>query len=151
RKNNHSEAYARLTLSAGEGTVGLNPSSCTKPAVSVHTKEFKDYPSKKYLTGFTAVTTSISTNPASMTSNLKSNSFLDRLIGRAEATKAGVDEAIMMTTDGRIAEGSVSNIFIVLENELRTPNLETGILAGVTRSVVLELAEKLGVDICECG
>jgi len=151
RKNNHSDAYARLTLSAGEGTVGLNPSSCAKPVVLVHTKEFKGYPSKKYLTGFTAVTSSITTNPASMTSNLKSSSFLDRLIVRAEASKADVDEAIMMTSDGRIAEGSVSNIFIVLENELRTPNLDTGILSGVTRKVVLELAEKLGVKVRECG
>src|SRR5208283_1909775 len=151
RKNNHRNAYARLTLSAGEGTVGLNPSSCTKPITSVHTKEFKGYPSKKYLTGFAAVTTSITTNPTSMTSNLKSNSFLDRLIARTEATKADVDEAIMMTPDSRIAEGSVSNIFIVLENELRTPNLDSGILSGVTRNVVLELAEKLGVTIRECG
>jgi len=151
RKNNHRNAYARLTLSAGEGTVGLNPSSCTKPITSVHTKEFRGYPSKKYLTGFAAVTTSITTNPASMTSNLKSGSFLDRLIARTEATEADVDEAIMMTADGRIAEGSVSNIFIVLEHELRTPNLDSGILSGVTRNVVLGLAEKLGVTIRECG
>jgi len=151
RKNNHNDAYARLTLSAGEGTVGLNPSSCTKPVVSVHTKEFRGYPSKKYHAGFAAVTTSITTNPASMTSNLKSSSFLDRLTVRAEASKADVDEAIMMTPDGRIAEGSVSNIFIFLKNELRTPNLDTGILSGVTRNVVLELAVKLGVDVRECG
>jgi len=151
RKNNHGDAYARLTLSAGEGTIGLNPNSCTNPVVSVHTKEFHGYPSKKYFTGFAAITTSITTNPASMTSNLKSSSFLDRLIVRAEATRARVDEAIMLTPDGRIAEGSVSNIFIVLEDELRTPTLDSGILSGVTRNVVLELAETLGVTVRECG
>jgi len=150
-KNNHSDAYARLTLSAGEGTVGLNPNSCNRPVTLVHTKEFKGYSSKKYLTGFAAITSSITTNPESMTSNLKSNSFLDRLIARAEATEANADEAIMMTPDGQIAEGSVSNIFIVFDNELWTPTLANGILSGVTRNVIIELAEKLGVTVRECG
>jgi branched-chain amino acid aminotransferase len=149
RKNNHRDAYVRLTLSAGEGAIGLNPTSCSKPTFVVITKKFSGYPRAKYLTGFTAVTVPITTNPHSIANNLKSNSFLDRLLAHAIATRTGVDEAVMMTCDGFVAEGSISNLFIVSQGELYTPKLSGGILPGVTRNIIFELATERGIRITE--
>jgi len=149
KKNHHRDAYIRLTLSAGEGHIGLNPASCIKPTFAIITKQFSGYPHAKYLTGFKAVTVPITTNPHSIASSLKSNSFLDRLLARARATKNEVDEAVMMTCDGFVAEGSVSNLFIASRGELYTPKLSGGILAGITRNIIFELANAHGLRINE--
>lgn len=151
RKNHHADAYVRATLSAGEGAIGLDPRSCSKPTVSILTKKFRGYPSSKYATGFRAVTSTIRTSPNSYIAKTKSTSFLDRLLARGEALKADADEAIMINTNGFIAEGSVSNVFFIFGNQLHTPDVEQGLLAGVTRNVTIQLAEKLRIKVIERG
>lgn len=148
-KNRLDDAYIRLTLSAGEGAVGLDPASCKKPTLLIVAKEYIGYPPEKYFRGFRALTSSVRVSATSLTSRMKSISFLERLLAKAEATKAGADEAVMLNSEGFVAEGSVSNLFFVFGGVIHTPGLQCGILPGVTRSVVLELAGQLNIRVVE--
>jgi branched-subunit amino acid aminotransferase/4-amino-4-deoxychorismate lyase len=77
---------------------------------------------------------------------LKSLNYLDSLLARREAKAAGADEAIVLNEEGFLAEGSMSNIFLVSGNTLHTPSEDSGTLPGITREVVLELALSLGME-----
>jgi branched-chain amino acid aminotransferase len=147
--NRLDDAYIRLTLSGGEGPVGLDPTGCKKLTTLIIVKEYTGYPAEKYLAGFRALTSSIKVHAASPTSRIKSINFLERLLAKSEAVKAGSDEAVMLNTEGFLAEGSVSNLFLVFGDVIHTPSLQCGILPGVTRSVVLELASQLNIRVVE--
>jgi len=80
---------------------------------------------------------------------IKSLNYLNPILARLEANRAGADEAVMLNAAGRVTEGSADNLFIVQGDRLLTPPASDGALAGVTRAVVLELAAALGIAACE--
>lgn len=148
--NNLSEARVRITISIGEGAINADISTCSKPTVLIIAENYQPYPKKIYRKGFRAVVSTIRCNSQSPLSRLKSTSYLESILARQEAREAEVDEAICLNEEGFLAEGSMSNIFLVAEGILKTPGYDSGILPGITRQTVLELAPKLGIDNLEC-
>ncbi|MDD5510209.1 MAG: aminotransferase class IV [Dehalococcoidales bacterium] len=142
-------ARIRVTISAGEGKMPPNPKTCRKPTVLVLAERYQPYPQEVYRRGFRAVISSIRRNSQSPLSGLKSSSYMESLLARQQAGERGGDEAICLNEKGFLAEASMSNIFLVSEGILRTPGEESGILPGITRSVIIELALKLGINVLE--
>lgn len=149
RANNLSEARIRLAVSMGEGGMVPDPSTCTKPTVLILASPYQPYREQIYQKGFRAIISSIRRNSKSPLSRLKSANYLESILAREEARVAGVDEAICLNERGLVAEASISNIFLVTDDILRTPGLDSGILPGVTRETVLELASKSGIKSVE--
>ncbi len=108
------------------------------------------YPPESYARGFRAVTVSFPRNPDSPLVRLKSLNFLENILGRKEAAAAGADEGIFLNTRGEVTEGTVSNVFLVdSRGRLVTPHPASGLLPGITREVVVELARDLGLEVAE--
>ena len=149
RRNQLSYAILRLTLTRGDSGWGIDYPSDTQPTMVIIARSFSGYPGQDEGIGVVIAETRKTPNQ-SLDSSLKSLNFLNNIFARREAASQGFKEAIMLNKDGFIAEGSVSNIFWVADNVLYTPALEVGILPGVTRKVVMELADKEDIP-CEEG
>ncbi|MBI5192917.1 MAG: branched-chain-amino-acid transaminase [Nitrospirae bacterium] len=150
KENNLKNAYLRLTITRGESEPGLEIVQSIEPTVIIIPKEFNGYPESLYLTGIhAAVVNTRRTPPSSLNPAIKSINFLNNIIARAEAKALGATEGIMLSTEGYVAEGTTSNIFIVKDSIIKTPSLETGILNGVTRSVVINLARENQITVIE--
>ncbi|MBA7634308.1 Branched-chain-amino-acid aminotransferase [subsurface metagenome] len=147
--NQLSEARIRITISIGEGGVAPDPSTCKKPTVLILAGQYQPYPEQVYQKGFRAVISSIPRNSQSPLSRLKSANYLESILARQEARKAGVDEALCLNEKGLLAEASMSNIFLITDGILRTPGQESGVLPGITRETILELASQLGINPLE--
>ena len=141
QRNGLEDARVRLMLTAGaEGAAG---------SVILLAREVTEYPRQLYRRGMSALVTSVRRNETSPLSGVKSLNYLENLLVREDARRQGVDEAILLNTRGLVAEGSASNVFLVLDGRLVTPNLSSGCLAGVTRQAVLELAAESGLEVIE--
>ena len=147
--NQLSEARVRITISIGEGGMVPDPSTCNRPTVLILAGHYQPYPEQVYQKGFRAVVSSIRRNSGSPLSRLKSANYLESILARQEARAAGVDEALCLNEKGLLAEASMSNIFLVTDGILRTPGQESGILPGITRETILELASPLGIKPLE--
>jgi len=143
--NSLSDARVRLTVSGGEGETLPDLVVSPSPTVLITARGYTPLSSQVYHQGFKAVVSCLRRNTQSPVSSMKSVSYLDSLLARREAKLAGADEAIMLNEQGFLAEGSTSNIFVVCGNTLMTPSEDSGILPGVTREVVLELAPAVGL------
>lgn len=147
--NNLSDARIRITVSIGEGGMVPDPGTCSQPTVLVTAAEYKPYPEEVYQRGFRAIVSSIRRNSQSPLSRLKSASYLESMLARQEAREAGADEAICLNEKGLLAEASMCNVFLVADSTIKTPGQESGILPGITREVVLELASQLSIKTGE--
>ena len=147
--NQLSDARIRITVSIGEGSMVPDPSTCQQPTVLILVGDYHPYPEQIYQKGFRAVVSSIRRNSQSPLSRLKSANYLENMLAKQEAGAAGVDEALCLNEKGFLAEASMSNIFLVNDGILRTPTEDSGILSGITREVVLELASQLGISTFE--
>ncbi len=147
--NQLSEARIRIAVSIGEGSMVPDPSTCGRPTVLILAAHYQPYPKLVYQKGFRAVVSSIRRNSQSPLSRFKSANYLENMLAKQEARAAGVDEAICLNEKGLLAEASMSNIFLVNGGELYTPRTENGILPGITREVVLEMASQLGITTSE--
>jgi branched-chain amino acid aminotransferase group I len=143
--NSLANARIRITVSAGEGSAVPDVSTCMQPTVLVVAAAYEPLPEDAYRRGFRAITSSITRNSRSPLSSVKSTSFLESMMARQEARDAGVDEAVCLNERGMVAEASMSNVFMVADGVLRTPGLDSGILPGITREAVLELAAGAGL------
>jgi len=126
-----------------------DPSTCSGPTVLITAKDFVPPSPEEYELGFKAVLSSLRRNSHSPLSRLKSTCYLDNILARTEAKAAGCDEAILLNESGYLAEGSTTNVFLVSKGDLITPSLESGVLAGITREAVLEIAQALNVSTVE--
>lgn len=147
--NKLAEARIRLTMSAGEGDITPNPSTCNNITVFVVARKLVPLPPETHQNGFKAVLSSWRRNNGSPLSAIKSTSCLDNVLAKQEARAAGADEALLLNQWGFVAEGASSNIFLIRDKKLITPSLESGTLPGITREVVLELAQSLGIEAIE--
>ena len=150
-KNRFKDAYIRITISRGEGEPGLDPDLCQSPTVVIYAKEFKPYPEEWYSEGVKIAVTSIKKgSPDYIKIPLKAcNYYLPNFFAKLEAKKRGAVEGIMLTEDGYIAEGTVSNIFIVSRGVLITPPAGANILNGVTREIVVQIAKESNIPFKE--
>jgi branched-chain amino acid aminotransferase group I len=138
--NRLKDARIRLTVTAGEGDMTPDPGACSNPTVLVTARDLGPLPPEKYEAGFKAAISSLRRNSQSPLSRLKSTCYLENVLARTAARAAGYDEAIFLNEQGYLAEGSTTNIFLVSHRELITPCFESGVLPGITRDAVLEIA-----------
>ncbi|MEW6116740.1 MAG: aminodeoxychorismate lyase [Nitrospirota bacterium] len=143
-------AYVRLTVSRGEGEIGLDPALCRKPTFIVVTKELAEYPRAYYEEGVRIIIPVVKRNcREALNPQIKSLNFLNNILAKIEAKKADAYEAVMTNVAGHLAEGTICNIFFVKDGILCTPSIECGILDGITRSLVLDLAFRNDITIKE--
>jgi branched-chain amino acid aminotransferase len=143
--NGLSKAYIRLTLSRGVSEPGLISKPQSSATLAIVAREFKPLSPSEYRKGWRAIVVETRQNQASPLSRLKSLNFLNNILARKEAQSKRVDEGILLNTLGEVAEASTSNIFLVKRGIIITPPEESGLLPGITRGVVLELAPNLGL------
>ena len=147
--NKLKDARIRLTVSAGEGDMTPDPSTCSKPTVVITAQNLAALPPEKYETGFKAALSFLRRNSQSPLSRLKSTSYIENILARMAARAAGYDEALLLNEQGYLAEGSTANIFLASNGELVTPSVESGVLPGITREVVLEIARASNIKTVE--
>jgi len=147
KSNGLSGARIRLTVSLGEGEATQDPSMCKNPTVFITASSYVPMSDAVYQKGFRAIVSQIRRNSTSPLSQVKSANYLDMILAKAQAKDAGVDEALLLNEKGYVAEGSTSNIFVVSVGKLITPSVDSGILPGVTRHAVIELALSLGIKV----
>jgi len=150
-KNDLRDAYIRLVVTRGVGTLGLDPQKCEKPTViiiaeptiALHKKEAREK-------GITALLTWVRRDPIDSTSHeVKSLNYLNSILAKIEANVAGFDDAIFLDKNGNVSEATGANIFVVKDGVVMTPPTSTGILLGITRKIVMEIAESLGYKVVE--
>jgi len=126
--------------------MGLDPEPCTRPNVILIAKQLKIIPPQQRKAGIRLVTATTRRLPSdSLDPRIKSLNYLNHILARMEATRANADEAVLLNHQGRVAEGSAENIFIVRNGLLATPRPVDGALEGITRGIVLELASALSI------
>jgi len=150
RRNKLYDAYIRVVVSRGEGDLGLDPRKCPHPQIIIIADKISIYPEKLYKEGLEVVIVSTVRNiPSALNPRIKSLNYLNNILAKIEATARGASEAIMLNKDGYVAECTGDNIFIVKKGVILTPPTWVGILKGITRDVVIELAKKEGIPVVE--
>jgi branched-chain amino acid aminotransferase len=150
RANKLRDAYIRLVVTRGVGNLGLNPRSCKKPSIIIIAGKIQVYPAEMYARGMDIVTVPTVRNlHSALNPAIKSLNYLNNILAKIEANNAGVEEAIMLNSEGFVAECTADNIFIIKNGAVFTPPLSAGALYGVTRQTVIELAEQSGIKVSE--
>ncbi|MEK7702567.1 MAG: aminotransferase class IV [Nitrospirota bacterium] len=152
KKNQLRDAMLRLTITSGkQGWHGLGASQkIAPPTLIIFARGNAGYPESVYQKGMTGQIVTIRRNPkTAQDPALKAISFLNNVMARREALDASANEAILLNTKGDLAEGGISNLFWVRKGRLYTPSMSVGILAGVTRNLVLKLAKKEQLFVTE--
>lgn len=145
-----SEGYIRVIITRGVGPLGINPANCNQPTAIIIASELTMISDEQRAKGARAIIASTRRNtPDRLDPRIKSLNYLNAIMARLEANYAGVDEAILLNDRGCVTEGTVDNLFTVRDGVLMTPPVTEGVLAGITRSCVLELAESLGLEYKE--
>jgi branched-chain amino acid aminotransferase len=148
RANRLSNALVRLTLTRGVGPVGLEPPAAGAPTIMLFARPFTGYPATMYQRGLAVIIASMRRPPPSATPPYaKSLSYLGGILAKREAVRHGADDAILLSVDGHVCEGTTSNLFFVRAGTLYTPAPKTGLLEGITRQVVLELAKSRRIPV----
>lgn len=148
-KNKLQEASIRLTVSRGIGESRPDPSTCSQMTVAVFASPIHPFSAEVYEQGWSLVQATIRRNLTSPLCGLKVANYLDNILAKAEARQKGASEALLLNTKGNVAEGTMCNIFFVADERLITPDEKSGLLPGITRALVLELAREAGVRIEE--
>jgi len=150
KRNALSDAYLRITISRGEGRIGLDPQLCPRPTVVVISLPLQPYPAHLFQTGASLAIVSVRRNlAAALSPQIKSLNFLNNILAKQEASRSGAFDGLMLNAEGHITECTTSNIFFVKDGCVRTPSVACGILDGITREVVLSLAREQEVPIEE--
>ncbi len=144
------ESYIRLIVSRGVGDISYHFERVKGPTVVMVVRPHQAYPEAHYSKGVDVALVDIRRNhPRALDPAIKSCNLLNNVLAVREAQARGAEEALLLNQEGRLAEGASTNVFLVEAGGLRTPPLSAGILAGITREVVLELAVGLGLSARE--
>lgn len=148
--NGLADAYVRLVVTRGAGSLGLDPSRTSDPQVIIIADSISLYPAELYETGLKIVTAGTMRNhPGALNPRIKSLNYLNNILAKIEGTNAGCLEALMLNHKGEIAECTGDNIFVVKRGEVHTPSIDSGILEGITREAVIEIARSIGLSVTE--
>lgn len=137
------DARVRITVTGGasDGPKGLARPG--RAGIFIIATPLEGYPDRYYREGITLAVSGIRRNTSSPVSALKSGNYLDSMLARQEALDRGADDAVMLTTAGNLSEATSSNVFMVKDGGLLTPDVGCGLLPGVTREAVIELCGRL--------
>ena len=150
--NGIQDGYIRAIVTRGAGTLGLDPNKCSNPQIIIIADSIALYPKELYETGLNIITSSIRRTPAtSLDPRIKSLNYLNNILAKIEGLKAGCIEALMLNHKGEVSECTGDNLFIVQNGVLVTPPVEAGILEGITRNAVMELAAASGIVVKEAS
>jgi branched-chain amino acid aminotransferase len=150
KRNLYADSRVRVTLTGGDlnpNTLGRTPKN---PNLLVTALEYHPYTPEMYETGFQVIIARAARNTHSRLPELKTTCFLESLLARRQAISAGAADAVLLNENGLLAEASSSNIFIFKDGILKTPRLGSGLLPGVTRQIVLDLARQNSLNALEC-
>jgi branched-chain amino acid aminotransferase len=150
RKNNLKNGYIRLVVSRGPGDLGLDPRRSPQAWVIIIAEQLAIYPEEAYVNGLKTISVSPRRNlPDALNPKIKSLNYLNNILVKIQSNLAGVGEAIMLNSQGYVAEGSSDNIFIVKRGVVFTPPCYCGALEGITRLAIIELCAKYGIPLKE--
>ena len=148
--NKLSDGYVRLVVTRGAGSLGLDPNRTTNPQVIVIADTISLYPREFYEQGLKIVTAATQrVQSAALSPRIKSLNYLNNIMAKLEGLRAGCVEALMLNHKGEVAECTGDNVFVVRSGVLLTPPPDAGILEGITRNAVMELARAAGIDCRE--
>lgn len=150
RKNGLQNGYIRLIVSRGFGDLGLDPRRCPKANVIIIVEQLAIYKEEDYINGLKIVSVSTRRNiPDALNPKIKSLNYLNNIMVKIQANLAGVGEALMLNSQGFVAEGSGDNIFIIKNGVITTPPTYIGALEGITRAAILDICRKDGFTVRE--
>lgn len=150
RRNGLTDAYLRITVSRGEGAIGLDPGLCKRPTVVIVALPLQSYPPHLFREGVKLIISRVRRNlAAALPPRIKSLNFLNNILAKQEALQSGAFDALMLNVEGHVTESTTSNLFFVRTGRLCTPSIGCGILDGITRDVVLLLAQEHGIPVEE--
>lgn len=150
RANGLNDGYVRLVVTRGIGSLGLSPYLCPAPSMFVIASSISLYPEEHYEKGLALVTCSTRrSSPGALSPQVKSLNYLNNILAKIEALKAGAVEGLMLNEQGYVSECTGDNIFIVKKGGIVTPPISDGALDGITRQVIFELAAEAGLPIAE--
>jgi len=139
------DAYCRLIVTRGSGPISLDPTTASKPLTVILVKPYQPFPEWMFERGIRVAIPQIRrTSPRSLDPAIKSGNYLNSVLAVGEARAAFLDDALMLDGEGNIAEATSSNVFILRDDEVSTPALEGGLLAGVTRGLLIDLLAQHG-------
>ncbi len=146
------EAYIRILFTRGVGPLTYNPAACPVPTVVIIVKEFPAPSERTFTDGIAVALVDVRRNhPDALNPAIKSNNLLNNALAMQQALRTGADEALMLNHDGHVVECSQSNFFIVRGGRLQTPPLADGLLPGITRAFVIDLARDAGLGVDEAS
>ncbi len=144
------DAYIRVVITRGSGSLGLDPRKTTDPQVIIIADAISLYPPELYKSGLKIVTAGTMRNhPSALNPRIKSLNYLNNIMAKVEGINAGCLEALMLNHKGEVAECTGDNIFVVRRGDLHTPPIDSGILEGITRDAVIQLARGAGITVHE--
>ena len=144
------ESYIRIIVTRGVGEINIDPSSCESPNIILMVTDVAEYSKSFYEKGIQVALVSIKRNPLdSLSPNIKTGNYLNNVLAKMEAEKLGSQDAIMVNPWGYLTEGTTSNLFFVCEGHILTPSIDCGILSGITREIIIQLAKENGLHIEE--
>jgi len=150
KANKLEDGYIRLVITRGAGDLGLDPRKCKAATVFIITDKIMFYPDEYYKRGLHVIIAKTKRNlKDALNPQIKSLNYLNNILGKIEAIKAGKEEAIMLSNEGYVAECTGENIFIVKDGMLFTPPPDIGALKGVTRLAVIGIAKKDKITVKE--
>lgn len=148
--NDKNDGYIRLVVTRGRGPLGINPMQCPKASVIIIVDDIQLYPEELYRKGIKVITSSLRRIPVECYDpRIKSLNYLNNVLAKIEAIHADCQESVMLNQDGFVAECTGDNIFTVKNGRLFTPVSNSGALEGITRSVILELADRNCIPVYE--
>lgn len=150
KRSGLSDSYIRTVITRGAGDLGLDPRKCKTPTVIIIIDKIALWPAERYEQGLSVVTASTPTpHRESLSPRVKSLNYLPHILAKVEGIVAGADEVVMLDAGGFVAEGSGANLFCVKKGVLYTPGVSSGILRGVTRDAIIELALAAKITVHE--
>lgn len=147
----YDDAYVRILLTRGVGEITYDPAACPVPSLVIIAKPLPTVPASQYEQGVKVVMVEgvIRNHPESVSPLIKSNNLINNALGMQQAIRAGAMEGVFRNYRGEISECAQSNLFIVSTGLVKTPPLDAGLLAGITRAFVIEVANSIGVKVQE--
>lgn len=150
RRAGNQESAIRIVVSRGVGDMTYRFDRVVGPTVAIVVKPLEPFPESRYREGVAVAIVSVRRNHRdALDPAIKSSNLLNNILATREAQAQGAFEAILLNHDGYVAEGAGSNVFVAKAGALLTPPLGAGLLAGLTRELVLELAPRLGIELRE--
>ncbi len=144
------QGYLRIIVTRGDGPLGIDPAPCRSPRLIVIADTLQMVDKAKRERGVDLIIASTRKVPNdSLDPRIKSLNYLNAIMARIEANRAGAEEAILLNGRGHVAEGTADNVFIVRDGMLLTPPVVDGALEGVTRGLIMELAAESNIGTRE--